>query len=289
MALEDAMAITNRLLTQADALAAVTARLRLAELGEEPDSAVRVHLDHVADVLGAREHYDGLDATERTIAIAFARTYLTQALDLVEDPLRAPGWTYTDPTLLQAQGSGSAAVASLIKAAGLGADGIRILDVGTGVAGLAMAFCKTFPGSTVVGIDPWEPSLALARRNVDEAGLGSRISLEPSTIEDFADSDGFDLAWLPSFFIPEAVLDDAIARIRELLRSGGTLVVGTTQGQEGSLDSAVDALRTIRSGGSAITAQDAREKLDRAGFVDVREPDLGPDVPLRLVVGTRAA
>jgi hypothetical protein len=28
--------------------------------------------------------------------------------------------------------------------------------------------------------------------------------------------------------------------------------------------------------------------LERAGFVDVREPDLGMDVPLRLAVGTRA-
>jgi hypothetical protein len=39
MALEDVMALTNRLLTSADALAAVTARLRPAELGEAPDPA----------------------------------------------------------------------------------------------------------------------------------------------------------------------------------------------------------------------------------------------------------
>jgi precorrin-6B methylase 2 len=287
MALEDVMALTNRLLTSADALAAVTARLRLAELGEEPDAAVREQLDLVADTLGARAQYDGLDESERAIAIAFARTYLRQAIDLVEDPLRPPGWAYTDPVLLQAQGSGSAVVASLVSAAGLGAPDSRILDVGTGVAGLAIAFCETFPASTVVGVDPWAPALEIARRNVDAAGLADRITLHSSTIEEYADSDGFDLAWVPSFFIPRAVLDAAISRTHELLRPGATIVVGTTQGEEGSLESAVDDLRTIRSGGSAIGAREALDRLRRAGFADVREPDLGPDSALRLAVGTR--
>jgi ubiquinone/menaquinone biosynthesis C-methylase UbiE len=287
MALEDAMALTNRLLTNADALAAMTARLRLAELGDGGDPAVRAQLDRIADVLGARELYDSLDERERAIVVSFARSYLNQALDLVEDPLREPGWRYADPVLLQAQGSASAAVAKLFAAAGLGAPGVRMLDVGTGVAGLAIAFCRTYPEATVVGLDPWEPALEIARRNVEEAGLGSRITLLPSTIEDFRDEDGFDLVWLPSFFIPETVLDDAIARIYELLRPGGTIVVGTTQGEEGSLESAVDKLRNIRSGGSVVSAADALARVERAGFKDVQEPDLGPEVPLRLAVGCR--
>jgi precorrin-6B methylase 2 len=287
MALEDVMALTNRLLTNADALAALTARLRLAELGEEPDPAVREQLDRVADALGARAHYDGLDERERAIALAFSRTFLRQALDLVEDPLRAPGWSYTDPVLLQAQGSASAAVARLFAAAGIGGPGVRILDVGTGVAGLAIAFCSAFPDSTVVGIDPWEPALEIARRNVEEAGFEDRIALHASTIQDFADPDGFDLAWLPSFFIPATVLEDAILRVHGLLRPGGSLVIGVNQGDSGSLESAVDDLRSIRSGGSAISPADAVGHLQRAGFTDVREPDLGMDIPLKLAVGTR--
>jgi SAM-dependent methyltransferase len=288
MALEEAMALTNRLLTSADALAAMTARLRLDELGDGGDRAVRAQLDRVADVLDARDIYDGLDERERAVVVAFARSYLNQALDLLENPLREPGWSYTDPVLLQAQGSASAAVATLFTAAGLGAPGVRILDVGTGVAGLAIAFCRTYPEATVVGIDPWEPALELARRNVEAAGLGARVTLVASTIEDFHDEDGFDLAWLPSFFVPEAVLDDAIARIHEVLRPGGELVVGTTLGEDGSLETAVDKLRNLRSGGSVTTAAAALARLERTGFADVREPDLGPEVPLRLGVGTRA-
>ncbi len=288
MALDEVMALTNRLLTSADALAAMTARLRLSELGDEGDAGVRAQLDRVADVLDARQLYDGLDERERALVVAFARSYLNQALDLVENPLREPGWSYTDPVLLQAQGSASAAVAKLFEAAGLGAPGVRILDVGTGVAGLAIAFCRTYPGSTVVGIDPWEPALEIARRNVEAADLGSRVTLVVSPIEDFRDEDGFDLAWLPSFFVPEAVLDDAIGRIHGLLRRGGALVVGGMLGEEGSLETAVDQLRILRSGGSVTTVADALTRLERAGFTDVREPDLGPDVPLRLAVGTRA-
>jgi SAM-dependent methyltransferase len=288
MALDDAMALTNRLLTSADALAAMTARLRLAALGEGGDPAVRAQLDHIADVLGAREMLDSLDEQERAIVVSFSRSYLRQALELVEDPLRESGWRYTDPVLLQAQGSASSVVASLFAGAGLGKPEARILDVGTGVAGLAIAFCRTYPEATVVGLDPWEPSLEIARRNVEEAELGSRITLVASTIQDFRDDDGFDLAWLPSFFIPEVVLDEAIARIHGLLRPGGTLVVGTTQGEGGSLETAVDNLRNLRSGGSVAGGADALERLTRAGFVGVREAELGPDVPLRLAVGTRA-
>jgi 2-polyprenyl-3-methyl-5-hydroxy-6-metoxy-1,4-benzoquinol methylase len=288
VALDEAMAFTNRLLTSADALAAMTARLRLGDLDGGADPALCAQLDRVADVLGARAAYDGLTDQERAVVVAFARSYLRQAVDLVEDPLREPGWSYTDPVLLQAQGSASAGVAHLFQAAGLGAPNARILDVGTGVAGLAIAFCRTYPEATVVGLDPWEPALQIARGNVKEAGLESRITLLASTIEDFRDEGGFDLAWLPSFFIPEAVLDDAIARIHELLRPGGTLVVGTTQGEEDSLETAVDQLRNIRSGGSVVSPSDALIRLERAGFANVHQPDLGADVPLRLAVGTRA-
>lgn len=281
------MGLTNRLLTSANALAAMTARLRLAELGDEGDPAVRVQLDRVADALESRELYDGLDERERAIVIAFSRSYLRQALDLVEDPTRAPGWNYTDPVLLQAQGSASALVAHLMAQTGVGSAEARILDVGTGVAGLAIALCSTFPESTVVGLDPWEPSLAIARKNVMEAGLESRITLRDTMIQDFEDPDGFDLTWLPSFFIPDSVLDDAISRIHSLLRPGGTLVVGTMQGDEHALDAAVDGLRTVRSGGSVVSAADARTRLERAGFADVRELDHGVDAPLRLTVGSK--
>ena len=288
MAFEELMGTTTRLLASAQALSAVMARLRLAELGEVGDPAVRAQLDRVADVLGVREELDQLEPQERAILLAFSRSYLNQAVDLVEDPVRKGAWTHTDPMLLQAQGSASAVVARLFVEAGLGGGTVRILDVGTGVAGLAIAFCTTFPESTVVGIDPWKPSLAIARENVVAAGLDSRITLIATTIEEFEDPDGFDLVWLPAFFVPETVLDRAIGRTFELTRPGGQIVVGVPYGTENDpLGAAVDDLFTVRGGGSALDSATAIARLERAGFADVHEFERTWDVPLRLVVGRR--
>lgn len=142
MAMEAAMALTNRLLPDAQALAAVTAYMRAASEGRalEPDLS-------------------------RAIVVAFASSYLRQALDIVNEPFRPNTWSHADATILQAQGAASGVVARLVREAGLGHASIRILDIGTGVGGLAIAFCEAFPQSTVVGVDPWEPSLALARNN----------------------------------------------------------------------------------------------------------------------------
>ena len=288
MAFQELMGISNRLLTNAQALAALTARLRLDELGIEGDPAVRAQLDRVIEALGAEQHIQELDDGERSVAVSFARSYLAQALDLLEDPARAGSWNYADPVLLQAQGSSSALVARLIADSGLGAADARILDVGTGVGGLAVAFATTFPESTIVGVDPWEPALALARERVASAGLDGRITLLSQTVQELEDPDGFDLVWLPSFFIPEAVLDPALARIETLMRPDATLVLGLYDAtDDGSLASAVHGLFTVRAGGSVVYPEDALARLRRAGFDDVRELERDWDAPLRLVVGRR--
>ncbi|HXV57502.1 MAG TPA: class I SAM-dependent methyltransferase [Gaiellaceae bacterium] len=289
MGFEEVMALTNRLLTSAQALAAVAARIRLDELEVAGDPAVRAQLDRVLGELGVADDVEALDERERSIVVSFARSYLAQALDLVDDPARGGAWSYSDPTLLRAQGSASAAVARLITEAGLGSPGARILDVGTGVGGLAIAFCTTFPDATVVGIDPWEPALAIARESVASAGLEARVTLLPASIEDFEDPDGFDLVWLPSFFIPEAVLDGAIERVFALTRPGGTVVVGAPYaGEADPVASAVDDLVTVRSGGSILDPADGVARLRRAGFAEAHEIERTWDAPLQLVAARRS-
>ena len=109
-----------------------------------------------------------------------------------------------------------------------------------------------------------------------------------TTIQDFADEDGFDLAWLPSFFIPESALDDAVRRIHELLRQEGRVVVPVTLADESDgLAAATDDLMAVRSGGSVIDTGSAVGLLERAGFDDVHEIERTWKPPLRFVVGTR--
>jgi len=288
-AFDELMGLVNRLLASGLALAALAARLRLDQLGTDGDAAVRAQLDRVTDVLGVREQLDALNPGERAVLLAFARSYLAQGLDLVDDPAREGAWTHSDPALLQAQGSASAVVATLLSDLGLVPPGARILDIGAGVAGLATAFCRVVSDATVVGVDPWPPAVELARRNVAAADLESRIALVETTIQGFDDSDGFDLAWLPSFFIPEAALDAAFERIYELLRPGGRIVVGVTFADESEpLAQATDDLVTVRSGGSVLGADEALARLEGAGFSAVGELERTWKPPLRLAVGERA-
>ena len=165
-------ALSMRLVTQAESLAALVARLKLDAAGERGDPEVAAQLDRVVDLIGATDLCADLEERERATVIGHATTMLRQAIDLIDDPVRPGGWYYTDPQILQGQGASSAIIAQLIAGAGIGGHDARILDIGTGVGALAVAFCRTFPDSTVVGIDTWELSLELARQNVAAAGLG---------------------------------------------------------------------------------------------------------------------
>jgi 2-polyprenyl-3-methyl-5-hydroxy-6-metoxy-1,4-benzoquinol methylase len=281
------MALATRLLTQAEAAAALVARLELDATRDYGDAEVRAQLDRVVDALGARESCGSLSGRERAIVIGHVTTMLRQAMELVENPGRGGGWVYTDPAIIEGQGASSAMVAQLIAKAGIGTPAGRILDVGTGVGGLAIAFCRTFPQSTVVGIDPWEPSLALARRNVAAAGLDTRITLRSERVEELDDRDGFDLVWMPVIFLREQILRGAVARAVSAMRPGGEIVLGRYAGSDDPLVDALGDLRTIRSGGALLGPDDTRGLLERAGLVDVREIERTWPAPLGLTVGRR--
>jgi 2-polyprenyl-3-methyl-5-hydroxy-6-metoxy-1,4-benzoquinol methylase len=280
-------ALTTRLATQAEALAALVARLKLDATGEPGDPRVTAQLDRVVDLIVATDLRTNLDERERTTVIGHVTTMLRQAFDLIDDPVRPGGWYYTDPQILQGQGASSVIVAQLIAGAAIGGPDARILDIGTGVGALAVAFCRAFPGSTVVGIDTWELSLELAHQNVAAAGLGSRITLRRTPIDAFEDDEGFDLVWMPVIFLSRAILEDAVARAVAAMRHGAQIVLGRYAGSDDPLVGALGDLRTIRSGGSLLNPSDTRALLERAGLVDVREIDRTWPAPIVLTAGRR--
>ncbi len=281
------LALTTRLLTQAESLAALVARLKLDAAGEPGDPQITAQLDRVMDVIGATDLCANLDERGRTTVIGHATTMLRQAMELIDDPLRPGGWFSTDPQIIQGQGASSGMVAQLLAGAGIGMPDARILDVGTGVGALAVAFCRTFPNPTVVGIDPWELSLELARQNVATSGFGSRITLRQTRIEAFEDDDGFDLVWMPVIFLSQAILGDAVRRAVATMRPGAQIVLGRYTGSDDPLVGALGDLRTIRSGGTLLGPADTRALLEEAGLVDVREIERRWPAPLGLTVGRR--
>jgi ubiquinone/menaquinone biosynthesis C-methylase UbiE len=60
----------------------------------------------------------------------------------------------------------------------------RALDVGTGTALIPIEMCRRAPRLTIVGVDLADHMLALARRNVERAGLGARVELRKIDAKD---------------------------------------------------------------------------------------------------------
>jgi SAM-dependent methyltransferase len=228
------------------------------------------------------------------------RAHLMQALAFLDaagaKEKTPPGWRHTDPAILQAQGDASAMFAPMFKmnlvgsmgdlAARLEAPGARFLDVGVGVASLAIAMCRSFPTLHVVGLDTADAPLALARDNIARSGLGDRIELREIAVGDLRDEASFDFAWLPSFFIPEAELATAVARVRAALRPGGWLIFpsGGYVGDESRR--AIFALVSDLWGGPALTAAQSESLLKSAGFSTVRVLP-GPPWALPTVIAQR--
>jgi SAM-dependent methyltransferase len=218
------------------------------------------------------------------------RMALHQASDLLDDPGRPPGWTFTDQAILQGWGRGSAMVPGILAAAVPELADLRsFLDVGSGVGLLAIAAAGVWPQATVVGIDVWGPSLEAAAANVRAAGLSDRITVRDQDVVTLDDSDAYDCAWFPTFFVTEPVLEAAMPRLYRALRPGGWLVLGRMASPPDPLAQAVSRLRTIRSGGTDFDAKRLVAGLEAVGCAAVRTvPRQGP-APMEYVIGQRPA
>jgi hypothetical protein len=158
MGFEDVMGAVTRWTTATEALAALGAQLSLQQSGRgSPEIVAALHTVSEAAGLGDLTE---LDPQPRAMFIAMARLYLRQSVDLLEHADAAPGWTYTDETILEDWGRVSIMVpASIATAHTELAQLDAFLDVGTGVGQLVMAAARVWPQASIVGVDVWEPSL----------------------------------------------------------------------------------------------------------------------------------
>ncbi len=239
----------------------------------------------------------------REILCADLRATQLQAAELVArfraGGAAAHGWRYTDPTLLQAWGVRSTEPVPLWAerlfpaleglAAAMEGPTASFLDVGTGAGHLAIAMCHQFPLLQVVGIDPFETALELARRNVREAGLEGRIDLRPEPVQDLTDQNCYDLAWVPVMFLPADVAARGLHRVRAALRPGGWVVLGSLAAEGEGLRPAVLRLVSVLFGSGNLFPHDAAEMLRAAEYEDIRVLPATPGVPIRMIVGRRPA
>jgi precorrin-6B methylase 2 len=286
MSFEQVMGTVQGMLSATDALAAIGAELSLKVSGESTDAEIESALAAVWTAAGLPD-LSTLAPPQQAMVLGLIRLYFAQATDLLSEPGRAPGWTFTDPLVLEGMGRGSMMIPHLLATAPEFASVTSLLDVGVGVGLLAISAANLWPSTTVVGIDVWEPALERARANVREAGLGDRITLRNQNVAELNDEDAYDCGWIPTFFMPEEVLTTATANVVRAVQPGGWIVLGLFRASPDPLVQATMALRNIRSGGTNLDVKRASELLASAGCVSVRSVEPPGPAPAVFVIGQK--
>ena len=219
---------------------------------------------------------DAIDAL-----VAETRTALLQAADLGQRGRGFDeGWHHEDPEILRTQGVTSAAAVPVIAerlvpslddlGERLQAPGAAALDVGTGVAAVAIGLCRCFPALRVVGLEPAAAPLAEARANIMAAGLESRIELRAQRVEDLADEASFDFAFLPIVFLSTETVRSGLAAVLRALRPGGWVMMASLAVPGDDLEPALARLKATLWGSEALAPEAVGRLAEEVGYGEVR-------------------
>src|SRR5689334_2794448 len=151
MSFEQVMGSVQGMSTALDTLAALGAELSLKTSGAQADPSIESALSRVTAAAGVPD-LDELAPPQQAMVLALIRMFFAQAADLLAEPERAPGWTFTDPHVLEGYGRGSMMVPMRLVAEPELANVTSFLDVGAGVGLLAVSAANVWPAATVVGI-----------------------------------------------------------------------------------------------------------------------------------------
>jgi Methyltransferase domain len=257
------------------------AALAFVAAGDRPPdvtAAAQQLLKHCGITAAPGQPVPGLDGwTPRQVA-SQAAAPLHQASALASG--RAISWADQSDAALLAQGQASAygarAFAELLLpgmgdlADRLAAPGARMLDAGTGVAAMAVAFAQVFPRLQVLGIDVLDRALALARQNVAASDVADRVTVRKQDVAGFTDDTGFDVAYLPAPFISPAAMHAGLPRVVAALRPGGWLFIARGKMGGTPAEDALTRLKTLVYGGTPLDDSEASDLLSGAGLTEVR-------------------
>ena len=254
-------------------LALVGASLKLRS-SPSADPAVREQID-----LGTRMALGVDPATINEQQVPQLLTVIEMAFaeagELLRHSERGAGWQVEDVELLQTQGRASRSVftriLSLAETRPLLREALNgtFLDVGTGVAGIALEAARTCPNLQVDGIDIWEPALALARKNVAESPYSDRVRIMNLDISALATEQRHSLVWLPTMFLKRSVLEQALDRIVVASCSGAYLIAALYTQPKDSFTAVLSTLRTMRSGGEVTDPSELQDMLKSRGYTDL--------------------
>jgi predicted O-methyltransferase YrrM len=261
----------DELLHRGDQAAWTTAALVLSLRDQAPTPLA----DAAGEVLAAL----GLDLSalagrDAAAAAAQAAAPLLQAAAAVRG--EAVPWAQQPDEALLAQGLASARSGSRLVEfaatampgllAALDRPGARMLDVGTGVGGLAVAAAEALPQVTVVGIDVLPRVLALAEHVRAASPAADRVVLRHQDVTTLDEQDSYDLGWVPAPFVPEPALRPGLSAVTRALRPGGWLMLGHGKYVGDPVDDALNRFKTVAYGGTALDDAQAQQVLADAGL-----------------------
>jgi precorrin-6B methylase 2 len=291
MSLQDVQQFIFRQSLATGSLTALAAVLEAKATGTPLDPALAAVAQELLDQVGAGEFAASVTQQEASMSAAMIRAIYLMDSKMLSPSTRAKQWIHPEPEILSAIGNAGRMHAQSFTRAivplcadladRLSAPTARLLDVGVGVAGTAMALAQMWPAMKIVGIDVWQPSLRLAREGVERAGLTDRIEIREQGVEALDDKNAYDACYFAAHFIPERFARPGIARVLAALRPGGWLVTGATPFDQ--MPPPVAALHRFRETqwGSPLWTPDETERVLReTGFVDVVRvpPQPGPPV-----------
>ena len=211
---------------------------------------------------------------------------------------RAISWSDQSDQALLAQGRASAIGARvfgqlMLPAMGdlrdrLAAPGARMLDVGTGVGALAVAFAQVFPRLEVLGIDVLDRPLDLARQNIAASDVAARVTVRKQDVAGFTDDTGFELAYLPAPFVPPPALEAGLPRVAAALRPHGWMFIAHGKFGGTPAEDALTRLKTLVYGGTPLGEAEASDLLRGAGLTSVR-PVPTPEGAPGITIGQKPA
>lgn len=167
----------------------------------------------------------------------------------------------------------------------------RVLDVGCATGTHLAHAMRLLPEATGVGIEVDPAAAAMARRTLDEAGLGDRVDVvEGDVRESLGDVAEFDLALLANvvYYLPVDERVPLLRSVSDRVVPGGAVVVVTTALTDATFSRHFDLLLRTQEGAMSLPGLDQLcAQLREAGLVPGRPRRVAPGEPLTAVVATK--
>lgn len=200
----------------------------------------------------------------------------------------AGGWQHTDGEVIRAQSMLSElltgamldkVVAVIPELDRLARPGAKFIDVGAGGAGVSISFCRRFPSLHGVALDPLRAARLEAATKIKANGLADRIELRSGRLEQLADENVYDVAFVAAPFLPDAALVEGLPRLKAALQPGGIVLFGAYQPPTEPRSAAASKLRWQLWSG-ARSSVDLARTAEAAGFEVAVVPQIGNMVPI---------